>query len=322
MRINPSLLNEEQPIEARKRTQSFPLVILLKQAVFSAMERIFDNKIIKVQSSGEKEIEQALLRLNRLLETKKFEIGRLGVEAEQLEKLQIGNLETLNLENVQSLSLMAQQLEPIIKGIKSGNQLNHQGVIALNKVLVSLGVLSQKVLTLKPKDFPLKEITSRLDRLTEQVSNIRLEVPAPQEIKIPEMPESIGIDEGEEIIKSLKKINKSVEESVVEFPTEADNPISVRLSDGERFYNAIPNAIRSFASGASIPKVDLGSNEEAASVASGLTLRPYDYVSLNISSATETYTFKRNGSGGTTVNTVVIVYTDSGRTDISTVTKT
>ena len=54
-----------------------------------------------------------------------------------------------------------------------------------------------------------------------------------------------------------------------------------------------------------------------------LGLKSYDYVSMAISpSTTETYTFKSGGASGTVTNTVVIVYTDSTRADISTVTKT
>jgi hypothetical protein len=53
-----------------------------------------------------------------------------------------------------------------------------------------------------------------------------------------------------------------------------------------------------------------------------LNLKPFDYVSMVISPATtETYTFKSGGASGTVTNTVVIVYTDSTRADISTVTK-
>ena len=55
----------------------------------------------------------------------------------------------------------------------------------------------------------------------------------------------------------------------------------------------------------------------------GISLAPFDYVSMVISPATtETYTFKTGGAAGTTTNTVVIVYTDSTRADISTVTRT
>lgn len=56
--------------------------------------------------------------------------------------------------------------------------------------------------------------------------------------------------------------------------------------------------------------------------ASPLNLKPYDYVSRGLVSATETWTFKSGGSGGTTTNTVVVVYTDSTLAIISTVTKT
>jgi len=56
---------------------------------------------------------------------------------------------------------------------------------------------------------------------------------------------------------------------------------------------------------------------------SGLGLPAYDYVSLTISpSTTETYVFKQGGSGGTTVATVVIEYTDATRATMVSVTKT
>lgn len=55
----------------------------------------------------------------------------------------------------------------------------------------------------------------------------------------------------------------------------------------------------------------------------GLNLPTYDYVVISYDSATqETYTFKVGGSSGTTVATLVIVYTDSTKNDISTITKT
>lgn len=56
---------------------------------------------------------------------------------------------------------------------------------------------------------------------------------------------------------------------------------------------------------------------------SGLGLPGYDYVSLAISPATtETYTFKKGGASGDVVATVTIVYVDSSRATISSVTKT
>ena len=55
----------------------------------------------------------------------------------------------------------------------------------------------------------------------------------------------------------------------------------------------------------------------------GLVTLPYDYISAAYpSSSSETYTFKSGGSGGTTVATVAVVYTDSTKENLSTVTKT
>jgi hypothetical protein len=49
----------------------------------------------------------------------------------------------------------------------------------------------------------------------------------------------------------------------------------------------------------------------------------WDYCSLALTNATtETYTFKTGGSGGTTVKTIVVVYTDDTKETLSTVTKT
>lgn len=56
----------------------------------------------------------------------------------------------------------------------------------------------------------------------------------------------------------------------------------------------------------------------------GLNLPEFDYVSMALSSGdtTETYTFKTGGSGGTTVATVTVVYTDSTRKVFASATKT
>ncbi len=48
----------------------------------------------------------------------------------------------------------------------------------------------------------------------------------------------------------------------------------------------------------------------------------WDYISIAYTnSTTETFTYKTGGSGGTTVATVTVVYTDSTKVYISSVTK-
>lgn len=57
-------------------------------------------------------------------------------------------------------------------------------------------------------------------------------------------------------------------------------------------------------------------------IASGFGIGAYDYVSLAQTSTVDTWTFKSGGSSGTTVGTIAITYTDSGKGTISHVTKT
>lgn len=48
----------------------------------------------------------------------------------------------------------------------------------------------------------------------------------------------------------------------------------------------------------------------------------YDYIGVSYpDSTTEVYTFKIGGSGGTTVSTVTVVYTDATKANLSSVTK-
>ena len=55
----------------------------------------------------------------------------------------------------------------------------------------------------------------------------------------------------------------------------------------------------------------------------GFSIGTYDYVSLDSSTpGTEIWTFYIGGSGGTLLATITIVYTDSTKSTISTVTQT
>lgn len=72
----------------------------------------------------------------------------------------------------------------------------------------------------------------------------------------------------------------------------------------------------------SVRTIESASGKHLQVFTQGLCLLDYDYVSVAYPAVdTETYTFKVGGSGGTTVNTVTIVYTTSAKEFISTVTK-
>ncbi len=70
-------------------------------------------------------------------------------------------------------------------------------------------------------------------------------------------------------------------------------------------------------------EVDSKGNTKINIAVNGLSLSQFDYVARAYdSNVTETWTFYKGGSGGTLVNTIVIVYTDTTLQYISTVTKT
>ncbi|HNQ21212.1 MAG TPA: hypothetical protein PKI46_09145 [Bacteroidales bacterium] len=61
---------------------------------------------------------------------------------------------------------------------------------------------------------------------------------------------------------------------------------------------------------------------ETLKTSNGLALPLYDYVSVAYpDTETEIYTYKTGGSGGTTVATVTIVYTDATKENLDSVTK-
>lgn len=66
----------------------------------------------------------------------------------------------------------------------------------------------------------------------------------------------------------------------------------------------------------------LKGNSDGSLALPGLDLPQYDYISAAYPQTdTEVYTYKTGGSGGTTVGTVTVVYTDANKTAISSVTK-
>jgi hypothetical protein len=188
---------------------------------------------------------------------------------------------------------------------------------------------------------PLKEI---------KVSNLG-EIKLP-EINVPEYPTSMNIENWSEMpmqkfpdhigirkpawlpllftpLKPIKEVLDEIsaklefkpeQKQKIEFPTSDEDAIAVRV------INPQPQMIGGGFSGggSSMPKTRDDAGKEYGLVTSGIKLPVYDYVSmaLSVGDTTETWTFREGGASGSTVAQIKIVYTDSGRTVISTVTRT
>lgn len=70
-----------------------------------------------------------------------------------------------------------------------------------------------------------------------------------------------------------------------------------------------------------VKETQTGSGASNVYVTNGLSIAAADYISLTSGATTDTYVFKSGGSGGTTVTTILITYTDSTKATISTVAK-
>lgn len=75
-------------------------------------------------------------------------------------------------------------------------------------------------------------------------------------------------------------------------------------------------------SAASLPLPTGATTETTLAKIPGMAIPIHDYISLAVAATTDTYTFKTGGSGGTTVATVTITYTDSTKATLSSVAKT
>ena len=66
----------------------------------------------------------------------------------------------------------------------------------------------------------------------------------------------------------------------------------------------------------------LGVSSKGALLTNGLVPEEFDYLSLAQDTLTDVWTYKIGGSSGTTVATVTITYTSSGKTVISNIART
>lgn len=101
----------------------------------------------------------------------------------------------------------------------------------------------------------------------------------------------------------------------------SDTEKIIQLIDGQVPSRKLTINQRGATGAAAVELVD--TDGDAISLSGGFGISNYDYISVNYStSTTEIYTFKTGGSSGTTIATLTVVYTDSTKEFISSVTKT
>lgn len=229
-----------------------------------------------------------------------------GLEFPEHEKeVEISNFDVLRLHIKKEMTVLAEKLEKIVGSIK-----------------------------VEASTPELKDLKKAIDGLKEEFSKIdfKPDINIP-EIKLPDInvPQPIvnveaPIVNSPDVVIDVASILQALV-PLKHISDRADKPISVRMSDGQRFIKAIKElkestdqlgVVYAGSSGVSQDEVRTVMNER-----SGITLPKFDYLSRVLTSATkETYTYKTGGASGSTVATVVVDYEDATLVTITAVTKT
>lgn len=127
------------------------------------------------------------------------------------------------------------------------------------------------------------------------------------------------LDKLADVIVTNKPIVQ-IDKQEVKMPKSATDYVSVRLTDGKRFYNALQAVTQAVAG---IGNYGGATEAKQDDIISQLALKPntdFDYIDRQQTSATvDTYVYKLGGASGTTIQTTVLTYTDSTKNNIDSV---
>lgn len=186
------------------------------------------------------------------------------------------------------------------------------------------------VLKIPPYPQPLKEIkVTNLDEIRFEFPKIKF--PTLFDIVKPKWLEPL-LDKYRQDPIDLSKILDAIKGlGNFRLPKEAKDAIPVRLSNGKEFYEAVTQLFGGGGGGKAYKKanselteglVDSDRHVQVDQVSSILQ-ESYDYVAVTYpTTSSEVYTFKTGGSGGTTVHTITLNYTDATKASLSTVART
>lgn len=179
----------------------------------------------------------------------------------------------------------------------------------------------------KPEKFPneisvkgQKDYSQKIDDVIAAVQAIQVSV----EPNITVKPTDVKVNtDFTTLEKKLDLVTKAVQAISIIVPEQDDSKILDRLAGVTKAINSlsfpVPNFILPF------KDTEGEATQVEASIFSdinGIGIPSFDFCSQTQDTLTDTWVFKTGGSGGTTVATVVITYTDAGKTIISSVART
>lgn len=246
------------------------------------------------------------------------EINRAKLTEEQRAKLEQYQQAETQLQTLEDIAKMTQEIINIVDD--SGN-VDKIGTLLID-IRETLGGLRDKEAPETP-DYakPVVDAVSKLEKaLSASIKGIdvkpQIKVDAPAVNVSPPSVDLKGVE------KAVDKLSGSFKDAIklIKIPENDDSALTEIMSNVLDQLSSIDKGVRTKPQAPNTIKV---TNPDGTNVGGGkLVTVPFDYVGVAYpNSTTETYTYKTGGSGGTTVATVTVVYTDATKANISTITR-
>lgn len=223
-------------------------------------------------------------------------------------------------EMAQKMEKLCGELESLAGKISSNGQNLDK---TLSGAIKQVGVISEKLT--KANLSTSDDIQKSLQELVTEVKNIevspQIDVKAPEVVVQPQEPVDLS-----PLTDVLTRVEKAVKAQKVDIPVTdlsgVEQAVEAVKSTIEGLTFPVPNYVLPFkdTDGKAV-QAQLDANGNIPTSQTGLTPgTDFDYIDIQQTSGTvETYVYKDGGSGGTTVQTITVTYTDATKADLNTV---
>lgn len=172
----------------------------------------------------------------------------------------------------------------------------------------------------EPKDYTeqFKQILSATQDVIKAVKAQETVVEAPV-VNLPAPEVKVDAPDLKPLEKHSKELKKAIEAIIIPQPIDNSKVLADHLKEQKKTNKILEEMPLGGSSGGYIPRDDSG-NVPVSITGELVASVDYDYLDVQqTSAAVETFVYKLGGSGGTTVRTIVLTYTDSSKADIDSV---
>ena len=214
------------------RSSMGSVLVLLKKTIQDSLSSVMEKTILKELLNG------LILSVKEIGKTKDITTSLELVHKSISEQLVVLSSKTYKVDVerlsdfVDKIDTVSEKFEEVTKNIgvlaDSENKNSPQLAKLISELHTSVKRIqlvvpqTQKVTVQNPTEFPITEMMVGLRAIQNSIQKIHIDIPKPQEIKIPAFPTSMSLPEGKLILESLAQLKDAVNDihiPQVDFPT-------------------------------------------------------------------------------------------------------